>query len=189
MKSFTLIELLVVVSLILILSILIVPNFHLANSKLAVERAAYKLAQDLRNTQEMAMSSRATSLSLFGSTLFPSGGYGLSFDDNSTSYILFADCNNNQVYDTAKGLPVSCAASGAANTRAELIKEIFLESGVKITTASIKQLTFFPPDPIIRISPSFASPPSVILTSTKDQAKGFSVDINEVGRIEISPWP
>jgi type II secretory pathway pseudopilin PulG len=189
MKSFTLIELLVVVSLILILSVLIVPNFHLTNSKLAVERAAYKLAQDFRNTEEMAMSSRGTSLSLFGSTLFPRGGYGLSFTDNSNSYILFADCNDNQVYDTAKGSPVSCAQSGSANTRAELIKEIFLESGVKITAASLKQITFFPPDPIIRTSPALPSHPSVILTSVKDQTKGFSVDVNEVGRIEITPWP
>lgn len=189
MKSFTLIELLVVISLIIILTVLIVPNFHLANSRLAVERAAYKLAQDFRNTEEMAMSSRGTSLSLFGSALFPGGGYGLYFSDNSTSYILFADCNNNNLYDTGKGSPVDCANSGPANTRAEKIKDIFLESGVKIKTASLKHITFFPPDPVIKTSPAIPSHPSVILTSTKDETKGFSVDVNEAGRIEITPWP
>ncbi|MCX5784002.1 MAG: hypothetical protein NTW04_06165 [Elusimicrobia bacterium] len=191
MKSFTLVELLVIISIILILTVLIVPNFHLANSKMAVERAAYKLAQDLRNAEEMSMSSRGTDPLLFGSNLFPSGGYGLSFEDNSTSYILFADCNDNNTYDTAKGSPTDCANSGPANTWPEKIKEISLESGVKIKKSfpdRLKHITFFPPDPTIKTSPAFPSYPSVILTSTRDETKGFSVDINKVGRIEITPW-
>ncbi|MCX6760597.1 MAG: type II secretion system protein [Candidatus Nealsonbacteria bacterium] len=187
MKSFTLIEILVVISLISILTIFVVPNFHLANSRIAVERAAYKLARDIRNAEEMSVSSRKTSFSKFNSTLFPSGGYGLSFTGSVNSYILFADCNNDGKYDETSGAP-SCAVAGPGSTYPEKIEEIFLEPGIVIKKPSshiLDSITFFPPDPLIVMKPNPNSNPGIELTSTIDSSKSVVVSVNEAGLIEI----
>jgi len=197
MKSFTLIEILTVISLILILTVFVVPNFHLANSKMALERSAYRLAQEFRDAEEMALSSRGTPAS-FGSTFFPKGGYGLYFQDKAKSYILFADCDNDtaeptpdHLYDPT-GTGSSCKDSGTGQIFPEKVKEIFLESGVmikKVNPLSLTAVTFFPPDPSVRSIPALPAYPSVVLVSIKDETKGYSVDVNQVGRIEIRVYP
>lgn len=92
-KSFTLIELMVVVSITLLMSGMILPNFRLGEKKSLVRNAAYQLAQDIRVTQEMAMSSQA----IDGQT-FP-GGYGICFKENETTYLIFVDKNEDKEYN------------------------------------------------------------------------------------------
>lgn len=183
MKSFTLIELLITISIISILSIFLIPNFHQVNSNMALERSAYKLARDLRGVEEMAMASKP-----FQASLFPSGGYGISFkykDSKPNSYIIFADCNDNGEYEPGDPAVLSCADSKNANPHAypELVQENFLEEGVTITNASpnLFEMTFLPPDPTVKISPAAVSA-SIELSA---KGKTMSITINGVGVIEI----
>jgi type II secretory pathway pseudopilin PulG len=190
MKSFTLIEIAVVISIILILSILAFPNFRDAKAKFALDRTIYKLSQDLRNAEEMAMSSRATPPEIFVSSFFPQGGYGLYFQENSSSYILFADCDGDKKYDTAEGLPMANSCSEATNIRPypEKFKEIPLEAGIKIGTLNPKYsqdnslaITFFPPDPTITIYPAASTAFITLIFKTKSE----TASINLNGLIEI----
>jgi len=182
MKSFTLIEILVVVSVILILSVIAIPRFRTVNSDMALDRAAYKLARDIRNIEEMSMSAKP-----FKSPYFPTGGYGIAFDytNKPKSYILFADCNNNGDYDVGNASILSCSVSQSSpNAYPELIEEVFLESGIILLRATppVFKLTFVPPDPEVKSQPSSASNPSVILYS---KGKQREVSINNVGLVEI----
>lgn len=193
MKSFTLIELLVVISIILILTISLVPNFHLADSRIALERAAYKMAQQIRNVEEMAMSAKGTPASKFVSNLFPQGGYGLYFDANedSDSYIIFADCDGDTKYNyQEQGLAANCKDATKGDPYPyEKVEEVFLDSGIKIKQTGGNQLNsvlFLPPDPEIIMQPDPPSNPSVTLYSTRETTRCMVVYVNEVGNVEIN---
>ncbi len=141
-KGFTLTETILVVALIIILSSFTLASHRQGERLFSLQRAAHKLAQDLSYTRDMAMRGQKTSASCGG--IFPSGGYGLYFSVGSNSYILFADCNNNGQYDFVP----------------EKIEEIFLESRITIKTllpSSPISITFFPPDPVITITPDSGS--------------------------------
>jgi len=189
MRSFTLIEIIVVISIILILSILAFPNFREANSKFALDRSIYKLSQNFRNAEEISMSARTTPIE-FGSTFFPKGGYGLYFQENSSSYVLFADCDGDGQYDTADSPPraSNCSEAKISKPYPEKIEDIALESGIKIGTLTPKNpadkslsITFFPPDPTITIFPSA----STAFISVFFGSKMETVSINLNGLIEI----
>ncbi|MDP3991232.1 MAG: type II secretion system protein, partial [Candidatus Nealsonbacteria bacterium] len=92
-KGFTLTELMVVTGIIVLLTALVLPNYRTGDRQLTLERAAHKLSQDLRRTQEMAMSSYF-SLEKTGGEV-PKGGYGARFlrEIEPKQYRLFGDGN------------------------------------------------------------------------------------------------
>jgi len=194
MRSFTLIEIVVVISIILILTVLAFPNFHEANSKFALDRSIYKLSQDLRNAEEISMSARTTPLEFeggIGPTFFPKGGYGLYFQEASSSYILFADCNGNGQYDAADDPPRAdkCSEAEINKPYPEKMKDIALESGIKIgmlnpkySTDNSLSVTFFPPDPKITIFPDASTAFITVFFGSKTEK---TVSINSIGLIEI----
>ena len=57
-KGLTIVELVTTISIIFIISIFIFPNYQNMRKELALQRAAHKIAQDLRRTQEAAMSAK-----------------------------------------------------------------------------------------------------------------------------------
>ena len=131
-KAFTLIELLAVTSIILLLTALTLPNYKSGKGQLALQRSAFKLVQDLRRAQEMALSS----IEINGETPY---GFGIYFDPQNTSrYILFANADNDYKYD-----------SDDIN-----MEVIAMESGVEILTldpAAAFSVLFTPPDPEVWI--------------------------------------
>jgi len=74
-KSFTIIESLVVMFIIVLLSLIILPNYYSTKQQLAFQRSAFKLAQDIRVVQEMAMSTQEYSACL--GTAGYKYGYGI----------------------------------------------------------------------------------------------------------------
>jgi len=182
-RGFTLIEITIVVTIIALLGTIFIANYRGGEKQFALKRSAHKLAQDLRTAQEMAMSSQTTPLE-FGPETFPKGGYGIYFEEGASSYILFADCDGDGLYDNTGGA-LSCRDAVEITPFPEKIEEIFLEKGISIdslfpVSPSIS-LTFFPPDPVLTIKPNSNSA-SVIL-SFDGQTK--TVSINSVGLIDI----
>ena len=160
-KAFTLIELLVVTGIIILLSALVLPNYRTGESQLALQRSANKLAQDIRRAQEMAMSAKEFE------GVVPPGGYGINFQTNLTSYILFADLNNNKVFDSG-----------------EAIETLSLERGVKISNlspASPLTISFTPPDPTVNINLSNSL--AIITLSNNGQTK--IIKVNKAGLIYV----
>jgi type II secretory pathway pseudopilin PulG len=184
MKSFagfTLVELNIVTIIILLLSTLVLANYREGEKQFSLLRSANKLAQDLRNTERMAMASQVLPPS-FGGGL-PKGGYGIYFENNFNSYILFADCDGDKEYD-ASGPATSCAEASPIAPYPEKINELFLEKNVKISNLSPSSplsITFFPPDPTITIKPlaNLAIITLILSGKTKD------VKINTAGLIDI----
>jgi len=183
-RGFTLFELTVVITIIILLSGIVLANYRVGEREYALLRSAYKLAQDLGTAKRMAMASETLPASFGGG--FPKGGYGIFFQNNLSSYILFADCDGDKEYDPS-GPALSCTGATPDTPYPEKIKELSLEeTGIKISNLSPSSplsITFFPPDPVIEIIPE---PPdnSAIVTLTYD-GKNKTVKINTIGLIEI----
>jgi len=92
-RGFTLIEIVVVLSIIILLSSLVLANYRTGANQLALERSVHKLTQDLRRTQEKAMSAKE-----FQGQVPPR--YGIELNTGSSDYVLFADINNNGKYES-----------------------------------------------------------------------------------------
>jgi len=162
-KAFTLIELIVVVSIITLMTALILPNYREGERQLALQRSAYKLAQDLRRAQEMALSSQKFDKEV-------PAGYGIYLNKSQPfQYILFADLDNGKDYDAG-----------------ETVEILQLERQIQISSLSpVSPLTivFTPPDPQIYISGGNVA--TVVLRPKTDLTKTKSVIVNKAGLIAV----
>ena len=163
-KGFTLIELIVVMAIIAIMTGIVFANYRNSQQQLALQRAASKLAQDVRRAQEMAMASEAFEGSI------PEGGYGVYFTIiEPDHYILFADANGDREYDKD------------AIPKNELVEDIKIEKGVSIKALSGESfhIIFVPPNPDIYIIPG---PGMIELIAG---SKSRTIEINRAGLISI----
>ncbi len=97
-KGFTMIEFLVVMSIIGILSSVLFFNWRSGEEMFALQSSAYRLAQDIKEMQEMTM--EAKEMDCNGDT---GSSFGIQFKSSwSTYYLLFVDCNNNYRQDTGE---------------------------------------------------------------------------------------
>jgi len=161
-RGFTLVELLVSIFIIVLMSGIILANYRQSGQQFALQRSANKLAQDIRRAQEMAMGAAEHA----GCPADYKYGYGIYLiATESGHYILFADCDNGEDYDSG-----------------EMVEDIKFESGVKIKTLSGDPLTitFTPPDPKITIS---SPAPATITLGNDSQTK--TITLNSAGLIEI----
>lgn len=163
-NGFTLVELIMVTGIILLLSALIFPNFNSGEKNLALDRSAAKLAQDLSRVREMAMSAKEFT----GAPATFKGAYGIKFETNSFNYVLFADLDNDQIFDSG-----------------EAIETLALEKRVKISVlspASPLTITFTPPNPTTNINPPATSSAAVTLTN---DSRTKNIKVNKAGLINI----
>lgn len=139
-------ELIVVVFIMLILTAVAMGNYRPGGQQLALERSAFKLAQDIRRVQEMAMSSRVESEC--GADF--QGGYGIYFHATASegptkpgpnAYFLFADCNNDEEFDATDHFDKIKLESEI------LFKRAYFASGDNPHATII----FYPPDPSVII--------------------------------------
>src|SRR3989344_902452 len=97
-RGFTLPELLISVFIIVIMTAIVLPNWHAGETTLALDRAAHKLGQDIRKATELAQRAQALTPPL---TFAPGiiSGYGMYFSISTpSSYILYAECEGNGDY-------------------------------------------------------------------------------------------
>jgi type II secretory pathway pseudopilin PulG len=190
MKScagFTLAEALIVIAILVALFPMVITNYNAGEKQFSLYRSAHGLAQELRNTQEMAMAGKRTPVQ-FGQN-FPAGGYGLYFETYKNSYILFADCDGDNKYDES-GSPVTtnCSEATPDDPYPEKIKEIFLEPGVIISSIipsddNNLSILFFPPTPVIKINPLPSNNQAIITLELAGRTK--TITINSVGLIDV----
>lgn len=164
-RAFTLIELLVVTSIILLLTALILPNYRLGDSHLAVQRSAHKISQDLRRAQEFAIS-----VKVFGGMV--PGGYGIYFDlDQLDRYVMFADLDSDQEYSGVN----------------EKVEETILEGNVTlfslspIASGNSLNVFFAPPHPTTQFLPDAAT---AIINVRVGDIQG-TVRVNKAGLIAV----
>lgn len=179
-KGFTLIELVTITTITILLTSMFLANYRGGQKSLALTRSTHKLSQDIRTAKEMAMVGKY----FYGS--FPARGYGIYLVQNSNSYILFADCNSNGIYDAGLlDCPDCSGGSCINNVISEKVQDLALEVGIRISNISPPSplnITFFPPDPTVTITPAANS---AVITLTLD-GRTKRVTINSVGLIEIN---
>ena len=182
-SSFTLIEVLVTISIIAILTGIFFVNYRSGQQQFTLQRAANKLAQDIRRTEAMAIESKKCSpppVSCPSGGGVPAGGYGFYVDKSSwpDRYFIYAD---------------NSAISQCYNL-GEAIETIYLEKGVIIKDLNPGNpsfsVNFLPPDPTINFKYQDCTDiiqNSVIITIAleTDNSKTKTITVNKAGLVEI----
>jgi len=176
-SGFTMIELLIVMSVIGILSSAVFLNWKKGEEGFALQNSAYKLLQNIRETQEMAMEAREVDCG--GSE---GHGFGILFYKlvSPNSYTIFADCDNNEKWWFDD----------------KTIKQVDLEENISICDVSPSyfwsifptHVIFSPPNPDTYIGCPLWNDgwgTEVVITLCSDSGQEKEVRVNMSGMIEI----
>lgn len=175
-KGFTLIEILVATSIVIIMSAIILPNYNVGGQQLALNRAANKLAQDIRKAEEMAVSVK-TCQQCEGSD---PAGYGAYFNINNASfYIIYADTQQDGIFNIGQDVVVE---------NIEIEKGIIIKN-INNNSSGNASINFSPPDPKVKITYSGSGTELDYITITiavgNDQTKTRTVVVNKAGLIYV----
>jgi prepilin-type N-terminal cleavage/methylation domain-containing protein len=179
-KGFTMMELLVSVSIIALLMGIFITNYRGGSRQLELSLAAQKLASDIRLAQNKCLGSAEYNGAV------PEGGWGIYFDKsvNNKRYLIFADLNNNKLYDVGEA---TVDYGGMIEDLPANISVDNLKFNVSNTTRL--DITFVPPDPTTNIYNSSFSPAtttlgSIVLRESVNNSVS-TVNVNSFGLIEV----
>jgi type II secretory pathway pseudopilin PulG len=167
-NGFTLIELLVSLGIIIIMTVLVLPNYRFGDSQLALQRTAHQAAQIIRLAQEYAISAKE-----YGGAV--PAGYGVYFNASSEAQcILFADADGNHAY------------SGIT----EKVDTIVFEERIILTalgpgSGASLTILFLPPDPSVIFIPNGTSAFVTLNVKNETGSNPVNVQINKAGLIAI----
>lgn len=177
--GFTFVELMVIIAIIAVLSAISIPFYSSLRKTLTLERATAKLVQDLRRTEEMALSGQD-----FKGTGFPKGGYGMYFNQGDTNCTIFADIDATRKFDSSN----------------KTLEVVSFENNVKVNSLNNGSnakihVIFVPPDPFVFITDSngndlmaATSPLTVVnirISLIDDASKYRDIKVSRTGLIWI----
>jgi len=186
-RGFTIIELVVSISIITMLTVLFVTNYHSNNKRTDLIMAAQNLVASLHLAQNNTLG-----LVKYGGSV-PAGGWGIILNTASSSnnsYLVFADLD---APGTSGYLDYDPSAEGDISSGARLIT---LPPGIIISSLKTPedssigqaQVSFLPPDPQTNIYNSDNSSTSTKLTIELKEAVNNSVktvQVNFLGLAEV----
>lgn len=164
-KGFTLIEMLVVLAIIGVITGIVVFNIGSEKQNSALLRSAQNLSLNLRRAQNFALSSKN-----FKTSSVPCS-WGVHFNTDSKSYVIFADlasaqdCSDKNLVRNSDG--------------SEDFEAVNLDAGVTVIS-SFTDVVFTPPDPIVNFTPD---PTSASITLTNKNGATKVIIINKAGFI------
>ena len=122
-------EMLAVISIIMIMSVIVFANYKTGNQRFAIQLEAYHLAQDLRKTQEYAMSARDV-------PGYDPSGFCIYLSQGNNYYKIYADTTvpPNYICDPASDLLMETVTFD---------KKVY----IKTITSNTLSVEFSPPDP------------------------------------------
>jgi len=177
--GFTLVELVVVMVLMVLITGLTIVSLRSGEEELLLERSIHKIAQDSRNAIGAALKAKPHNC---GGTKF--GGYGVSFEPGSTTYVFFADCDETLKYEPADDLEEVFELEEG--------EEVFeLEEGVRIQSvtpllAGKLHILFVPPHPDVYINTDIDGPQAqIILELINDNSRIRTLTITNKGVVDI----
>lgn len=169
--GFTLIELLVSVSIITIITGLFLANYHSASNRQKLIVAAQKMASDIRMAQQFSLGAKKHNGSV------PAEGWGAHISGaQNGNYIIFADNNNDSVYEYTAGL-------------GEEFQTINLPDGVVVSSILVNSapvssvdIVFLQPDPTTFINNDSTVAVQIQL-SNGDTVK--TIEVNSLGLVDV----
>ena len=171
-RGYTIAELMIVVAIIGLLVGLAFIFFRPGEDALALDRAAQKVAQDVRSVAQLALKAESHSCS------FGAGGqtsaYGIFFDKEAkTSYELFADCNARGTYSAGND---------------DIVKTLNIEErNIEISNVeptNNEWAIFTPPDPVV-VFKSVTSAITITLSTTTSPIQTRNIVIGAKGVVEV----
>lgn len=128
-KGLSLLELLLVIAIIGVMAVAIGPNYAASKKAKSMSFARTQMVNDIRYVQNFTLSSTKA----FADGTSAPGGFGIRFQKNSSSYIIFGDkmqggATPNHRYDP-----------GATGADAELLETVNLVGGIKISDLKISK--------------------------------------------------
>lgn len=212
-RGITLIEIIVVIFIIILFSLILIVDFPKNLRQFALKRVVYKLAQDIKETEDLSLSGVHIS-DKNGSPILLKG-YGIYFFDplsDSTHYLIYADVNNNQKYEdepnlhncgdnlqftccdlvdqTLQPLATDCVLEivDISKENRSLSIEKFVDKENQEISGTGISINFIPPNPTIKITKDVGEPEEleyvgIVLKNTDNLTK--KVIINIAGLINI----
>lgn len=178
-KGITIIEILVVIVIIVLFSGILIADFPKIRRQLAISRAVNKMSENVRTTQDMALSG-AQIYDAEGNDI-KAKGYGVYINiSNNKEYLLYADMDNNHQYESGEDFLIK-KIDFSKSEPGVIIKEILnVNSGWT-------SIDFSPPNPNIRIAnlTSGQNRIQIVFQLENDPLNIRSVFVNTVGLIEI----
>lgn len=182
-EGFTIIELLAVIAITVILGTLLLTNTREPSRKFDLRRGVQTLSADFRKAQALAISSQLTECG----PITKVSNYGLRIRENnstSTVYSIFADCNQNNQFDSS--------GSDDFIVETTILSNVF----VNLTDPSsggidYLDIVYSPPIPDIAIDGAVFSYPdlgtfSIQLCHFRDPTLCSGISGNSRGNVEIT---
>jgi type II secretory pathway pseudopilin PulG len=192
-KGITLIEIIIVVFMIVIFSMILISNFPGIQGQLALARASYKLAQDLRRAQDLSLSG-AEVISSDGQHI-KSAGYGIYinlYQDNK-KYELYGDtCFSSSNPTDHKYTPpgYTCSDGDQAVDQIDMALEspgIHIKEIDNVADSSSTSINFSAPEPKVDMDgllPNYQEV-DIILSLDSDESATKTVSIYTSGLIQV----
>jgi type II secretory pathway pseudopilin PulG len=196
-EGYTLIEVMLVVSIAVLLMTVVLYNYGQFNDRLALSSAAQEFTLQIRQAQSYALNVRDYS-SGAGEFNYAYGVYAYT-SPGATSYIVFADKNNNGIYNPGTGcggISTECVQSIPLQNGVTITSVCSVVAGVTTCPASITSyglhVTFLRPntDAIINFTnssniPTLANQTSAKFRFTSPKGNTLDVGIENSGQINI----
>ena len=184
-KGITLVEVIVAIFIITVFSLIVITDFPKMKRQFSLSRASYKLAQDVRRTEDLGFSG-AQLLDEEGEVV-DTKGYGFYIISANEEYFIYADTNS----------PADYRYTPSEDSIVETINMVESESGVYIkriydidteTTTAWASINFNPPNPTVTIttdSGTSTSKIAIVLGLDLDPSMEREIYINSSGLVEV----
>ena len=189
----TLIEIVVVIFIIALFSMILISDFPKIQRQFALSRVTYKLAQDLRKTQDLGLS--GVQIKDSQGNPIAAKGYGIYISTPPTEqYVIYADRGNNPnyKYDNSSSQLCSDNTEPESDCILETIDVSKENPDLKIKNieniiGSYVSINFRPPDPIVDIDTlsSSSSKIGIVLGLSSDSSAIRKVWVNTSGLINV----
>ena len=173
-KGFTMIELLVMIGIVSALSSILFIDFSKNNKDFSLDRASQRLSQDIRRTQEMAVSA------LVGTA--NTKGYGIYLDKsngNNTQYRIYRNENTTPAFELGTDY---------------VMETIIMEKGIQICdikdntvseSDNVMSISFEPPDLNYIEANYYGHEAEIKVCVVSDNTKYKLIKVNNAGRVEM----
>jgi len=187
-RAFTLFEMIVSLSMIMLVSVIFIANYKSMNKRTDLMMTAQTLAADLHSAQNNSLG-----LVKYAAAV-PEGGWGVSIEKASSSYVVFADLDapgdlNYMYYDMMAEGNKESGAREITLPRGITINDIRTYTGASLKASTTRvDISFLPPDPKTNLLDAVHhSTSTAIEIDLKSEANGDvkTIRVNFLGLIEV----
>jgi type II secretory pathway pseudopilin PulG len=197
----TLIEIVVVLVIIVLFTSIIIVNFPEIQRQLALSKASYQLAQDLRKAEDLGLSGSGIQIKDAYGDQIPVKGFGVYIDPTTTQYIIYAD-----VADVGGSIDQKycdgdiCLPCDQADQRFSRLKKDCIIDTIDLTKINpslqirnilgnnglATSINFTPPGPTVNINPPAVGSEVMITLGLKNEPSSTkTVKVNTAGLISV----